>query len=72
MSGGGANETARDGDGAELRHGDPPVLHGKTVPTDGGWRMAMTAPEDFTESFFFPYHCVITRAGTETGRRGTF
>jgi hypothetical protein len=34
--------------------------------------MALTATEDFTESFFFPYPCVITRADTETGRQGTF
>jgi hypothetical protein len=27
----------------------------------------MTAEEDFTESFFFPYRCVISRAGADPG-----
>jgi hypothetical protein len=72
MSGGDANETAHDGEDAELRHGDLLCFMARRSPTDGAWRMALTATEDFTEGFFFPYPCVITRADTETGRQGTF
>jgi len=35
----GGATTARDGERRRIRHGDPPVLHGETVPptVDGEW-----------------------------------
>jgi hypothetical protein len=39
--------------------------------TDGGWSMGVSAEEDFTEGFFFPYRCVISRGEAESTRRKT-